>query len=70
MNDENILKIYMEGFNDELWSRVDQRKINCNLDGRAYLLGASDALLGDDVRSIDYQSDEEILKRIRNGIKK
>lgn len=68
MNDENILKIYIEGFNDELWSRVDQRKINCNLDGRAYLLGASDALLGDDVMSVDYQSSEEILKRIRNKV--
>ena len=67
MIDENLLKIYTDGFNDELRSRVDQRKINSNLDGRAYLIGSADALAGDDVRSIDYQSDEEILKRIRYG---
>jgi hypothetical protein len=67
MTDKNILKIYMEGFNDELAGTFDDRRINSNLDGKAYLIGSADALVGDDVRSVDYQSDEEILKRIKNG---
>lgn len=70
MTDENILKIYMEGFNNELAGTFDDNRINSNLDGRAYLIGSADALAGDDVRYVDHQSDEGILKRIRNGIKK
>jgi hypothetical protein len=70
MTDKDILKIYMEGFNDELLDKLDSRKINSNLDGKAYVMGSFDALHGDDVRSVDYQSDEEILKRIKNGVKK
>lgn len=66
MTDKNILKIYMEGFNNELAGTFDNKRVNSNLDGKAYVMGSFDALHGDDIRSVDYQSNEEILKRIRN----
>lgn len=54
----------MWGFEDELKgvSRIIPLGF---LASRAYEIGRSDALIGDDVRSIDYQSNEEILKRIK-----
>lgn len=64
-NDEKLLAIYMRGFNDEL----DNKPLTENLSGfllKAYNLGKSDAIVGDDVMSLDYQSNEEIIKRIRN----
>jgi len=33
---------------------------------RAYELGRGDAIIGDDVRSSDAQTDEQILNRIKN----
>lgn len=67
MTDKNLLKIYKEGFTDELYNNFDSRKVNNNLDGRAYNLGSFHAMIGDEVRSFDYLSDEQILKIIRNG---
>lgn len=63
--EEKLMDIYMAGFVDELNRFPDVRfpDILCE---RAYQLGRVDALIGDDVRSIDAQTNEEILHRIYN----
>jgi hypothetical protein len=66
MTDKNLLKIYKEGFRDELDSNFDSRRINNNLDGKAYNLGSFHAMVGDESKSFDSLSDEQILKIIRN----
>lgn len=67
MNEEDkvLLETYMWGFNDELDGRTKTWNPNPLL-LRAYNLGRQDAIVGDDVRSVDYQTNEEILDRIRN----
>jgi len=62
--DNGLLLIYMEGFNDELNGTLDMNRYN-GLNKTSYLLGSIDAIVGDDVRSVDYQTNETILKRIR-----
>jgi hypothetical protein len=66
MNEEDkiLLETYMRGFNDELDGRTEMWNPNPLL-LRAYNLGRQDAVVGDDVRSADYQTNEEILTRIR-----
>jgi hypothetical protein len=65
--DKHLLETYMCGFNDELNGR--EKMFNPNpLLQRAYDLGRLDAIVGDDVRSVDQQSDRMILNRIRNNI--
>jgi hypothetical protein len=63
--DKVLLETYMWGFNDELDGRVKMWNPNPLL-LRAYNLGRQDAIVGDDVRSMDYQTNEEILNKIRN----
>ena len=67
MTDKNLLKIYKEGFTDELDNNFDSRKVNNNLDSKAYNLGSFHAMVGDESKSFDSLSDEQILKIIRNG---
>ena len=62
--DKILLETYMCGFNDELDGRLKMWNPNPLL-LRAYNLGRQDAIVGDDVRSVDYQSNEERLNRIR-----
>lgn len=64
VDDKILLETYMWGFNDELEGRVKMWNANPLL-LRAYELGRQDAIIGDDVISVDYQSNEEILNRIR-----
>lgn len=59
--DRLLLKVYMQGFKDELKGKDFHSQLL-----RAYNLGRTDAIIGDDVRSVDYQSNEEILKRIKS----
>jgi hypothetical protein len=61
--DKLLLQVYMEGFSDEL-NNID----NYTAITIAYKLGRLDAQVGDDVRSVDYQTDEEILKRIKDKL--
>jgi ABC-type amino acid transport substrate-binding protein len=61
---KELLQVYMWGFNDELNNKIRPVK-SFRLILRAYELGRKDAIIGDDVRSVDYQTDEEIIKRIR-----
>ena len=53
------------GFSDEL-DDVLSIKFNSELENRAYNLGRVHAIVGDDVKSVDYLSDEEIIKLIKN----
>lgn len=63
--DEELLESYMWGFDDELggvfrvWEPSKQML-------RVYELGRTDAIIGDDIPSHDLQTNEQILKRIRN----
>jgi len=59
-----LLEAYMRGFDDELGG-FQPNETSYPLLLRAYNLGRQDAIVGDDVRSVDYQSDEQILSRIR-----
>jgi len=63
--DKILLETYMWGFNDELDNRVEMWNPNPLL-LKAYKLGRQDALVGDDVRSVDYQTNQQILHRIRS----
>lgn len=64
MTDSELLKIYMRGFTDELKGDISNVPKN-NLALRAYIIGSADALIGDELSSIDLQTNQEILKRIR-----
>lgn len=63
--DKMLLETYMLGFKDELDGKIEMSFPN-PLMSRAYNLGRRDAIVGDDVRSVDYQTNEQILNRIRN----
>ena len=67
MTDKDLLEIYYRGFRDELDRNFDRRRVNNNLDGKAYSLGSFHAKVGDESKSFDSLSDEQILKIIRDG---
>ena len=62
--DEELLKWYIKGFHDELWSGVTPES-DIELENKAYKLGRIHAIVGDDCRSVDYLTDEEILDLIK-----
>lgn len=64
MTDDQLLSIYKKGFKDELDS-VNYETFSTEIETRAYQLGTLAAIAGEDVRGIDYQSDDEILKEIK-----
>ena len=64
INDKILLETYMLGFSDEL--EGETREFEDSILMRAYELGRVDAFVGDDVMSVNYQSDEHLLKRIKN----
>jgi hypothetical protein len=61
--DKLLLQVYNQGFSDELNNIDDYTSIII-----AYKLGRLDAQVGDDARSVDYQTDEEIIKRIKGKL--
>jgi len=65
VSDEELLGCYMHGFMDELDNNLDY-DFDSQIKNRAYNIGKSHALIGDDVRSVDYLSNDEIIKKIRN----
>lgn len=67
MTDKDILRIYMDGFNDELDGKFDNSKVNPNIDGRAYNLGSLHAIVGDDYRYVDNLSDKQILEILKRS---
>lgn len=56
---ELLIMIHTRGFRDELDNNDCLELIK-----RAYNLGKLDALAGDDVRSVDQKTNEDILKQI------
>jgi hypothetical protein len=65
--DRQLLEVYMNGFEDELFGREMMWNPNPLL-LRTYNLGRQDAIIGDEVSSNDLQTDTMILKRIwENG---
>ena len=64
VSDEELLGCYMHGFMDELDNNLDY-EFDLPIKNRAYNMGRSHALIGDDVRSVDYLSNDEIIKQIR-----
>ena len=69
--DKELLEYYKKGFEDEL----DGKDLSSEIEKKgtlhlsAYRLGALHALYGDDVRSLDYLSDNEILNLIKKNKK-
>lgn len=61
--DTELLYYYFRGWKDEMYGSSSTLPEDM-LINKAYSLGASHAFIGDDVRSADYLSDEEILKMI------
>ena len=55
----------MQGFSDELKGDISTVPHNV-LALRAYIIGIADALIGDDSKSSDLQTDREILEKIKN----
>lgn len=68
MKDKELMKIYMRGFNDELYgNRLNDSNILKNkLSARVYQTGRIDAIIGDDLPGWDNQSNDDILKRIKS----
>jgi len=62
--DKKLLKAYMKGFNDYSVDIPKFKYFNQRMQ-KAYNLGVQHFIIGDDVRSVDYLSDEQILKLIK-----
>lgn len=63
-SDRDLLNIYMEGWNDCGDGHNNSHKYG-GLELIAYKNGGLDFIVGDNVSSSDNQSEEEILKRIK-----
>lgn len=63
MDNKELLDIYLKGFNDELDSNIYYVKEN-ELISKIYNLGRDHALIGDDIRSVDYLNNEQISNMI------
>lgn len=66
INKDCIMHVYYEGFDDELSNKKFSSYVDPILSS-AYKLGKAHALIGDDIRSVDYLTEEEILKRIHDN---
>jgi hypothetical protein len=63
--DREILIWYFYGFNDELNNK--SRLMDCtSIQHKAYIIGKRHAFIGDDMPSIDYMTDAETLKIIKD----
>lgn len=62
--DERLIRIYMMGFDDELWGEP-KTHFDETLYNSAYLLGRNHAIIGDEVSSIDNLTEKEILVLIK-----
>jgi len=63
IKETELLYYYFRGWKDELYETTTTVPLDV-LITKAYNTGANHAILGDEVKSIDYLSDEEILKII------
>lgn len=62
--DKKLLMNYNQGWNDEMNGK-DKKFFNNSLLQRAYNIGRLDYVTGDDVESVDIQTNEQILKHIK-----
>ena len=62
MTDKQLLKEYYAGFIDSLYNKIDKIR---EIDNKAYRLGNLHAVIGDDVKSLDSLTQEEILKILK-----
>jgi len=71
ITDEELLDLYNKGFNDELlgYRSLEPSEFKSALEKAAYFHGKAIAFFGDDQPSLDYKSNEEILKTIKSKIK-
>ena len=58
-----ILEIYNLGFHNELWDKTHQT-YDSKIKQTAYDVGRMDAIAGDDVSSVDLQTEDEIMDNI------
>ena len=65
MTKEEILGYYFKGFTDEL--ERNKQEVPEGIATISYNLGKSHALIGDDVRSVDYLTEEEIVQMVIKG---
>ena len=63
ITDKSLLELYTQGFEDELDGKFTLKE---DAEKRAYDLGRLHALVGDNARSVDYLTEEEILNLIKN----
>jgi len=63
--DSGLIEWYMRGFGDELKGTTSTVS-DSFMENQAYKLGATHALLGDDVSSFDKKTDDEILMEIKD----
>lgn len=63
--DKEILKWYMQGFKDELHGTSSVESYSPTLN-KAYKLGASHAIFGDEIKSVDQMTESQILNEILN----
>lgn len=68
MRDKEIIKLYFEGWYEEVDGVKPRDWFKNDLSKRAYMMGRLDYVIGDDVSSNNLQTEEEIVKRIKDGI--
>lgn len=68
MTSKLLMEWYMKGFNDELKGTSTIMDCSKYLEC-AYSIGAGDGLVGDEISHLDYQTEEEIIKRIFENYK-
>lgn len=62
--DKLLLKVYMQGLSDES-NELAEIGYSDLLSQKAYNLGRKDYIVGDELKSLDHQTDETILTRIK-----
>jgi hypothetical protein len=67
--DDVLIEIYLEGFDDELNGSVERDDFEDEYSNRAYALGRINAIVGDDISSIDLKGRKEILRDIKLNLK-
>lgn len=68
ISDEKLLEYYRMGWNDSS-NNNEEQNFNDFLLNRAYIIGWLDFIVGDDISSVDLQTDEQIVNNIRNFVK-
>lgn len=68
MKGKEIIKLYFEGWYEEADNIKPRNWFKDDLSKRAYMMGRLDYVIGDDVSSNNLQTEEEIVKRIKDGI--